>query len=109
MFSLRFCLIFLCSVVKTADDFKYVDPVDGSVSAKQGIRIIFQDGSRIVVRLSGTGTEGATIRIYIERYVAPGGNLLEPAQEALAELIELAEQLSETKLRSGRAKPDVIS
>ncbi len=102
-------LLFFASVVKLADDFEYVDPVDGSVTTKQGIRIIFHDNSRIVVRLSGTGTEGATIRIYIERFVEPGGSLLEPAQEALAELIQIAEQLSETRLRSGRAKPDVIS
>jgi phosphoglucomutase len=95
--------------VKLADDFEYVDPVDGSVTTKQGIRIIFADNSRIVVRLSGTGTEGATIRIYIERFVQPDGSLLEPAQEALAELIQIAEELSETRLRSGRTKPDVIS
>ena len=94
--------------VVLADDFSYVDPVDGSVTAKQGIRVLFSDDSRIVIRLSGTGTEGATIRIYIEQF-AQSGDLLAPAQTVLADLIAIAEEISETKKRSGRAAPDVIS
>src|SRR3546814_19762114 len=61
--------------VKAADDFAYSDPTDQSVSRNQGVRVLFEDGSRVVFRLSGTGTEGATLRVYIERYVAKDGDL----------------------------------
>merc|ERR1712070_791931 len=61
--------------IKTNDVFEYTDPVDGSVSKNQGIRFIFTDGSRVVFRLSGTGVAGATVRLYLEKYVAPGGEL----------------------------------
>ncbi|CCQ73453.1 alpha-D-glucose phosphate-specific phosphoglucomutase [Magnetospira sp. QH-2] len=95
--------------VAAADDFTYIDPVDGSVSAQQGIRIIFEDGSRIVYRLSGTGTEGATLRVYIERYAAHQADQALDTQEALADLIQLAEDMAEIEARTGRAEPTVIT
>ncbi|CAI8899168.1 alpha-D-glucose phosphate-specific phosphoglucomutase [Methylocaldum szegediense] len=95
--------------VRVADDFCYRDPVDGSVSEKQGIRVIFENGARIVIRLSGTGTDGATLRIYLERYERdPAQHGLDP-QEALKDLIELAESLSEVKIRTGMSGPTVIT
>ena len=95
--------------VTIADDFTYHDPVDGSVSEQQGIRIILESGSRIVFRLSGTGTVGATIRVYLERYEAdPARQELDP-QQALAPLIEAALQLAELGVRSGRNAPTVIT
>lgn len=91
------------------DDFAYTDPVDGSTSTGQGIRIVFADGSRIVFRLSGTGTEGATLRVYIERYEPdPAKQLLDP-QEALADLIRIAREVAEITERTGRAEPTVIT
>ena len=95
--------------VTYADNFSYTDPVDGSISANQGIRIGFEDGARIVLRLSGTGTQGATLRIYIESYEPdPERQGLDP-QEALADLIELADRLGEVKKRTGRDGPSVIT
>jgi phosphoglucomutase len=95
--------------VTLADDFVYTDPVDHSVASKQGVRIVMEDGSRIVFRLSGTGTEGATIRLYLEKYEAdPARHDLDP-QQALAGLAAIAEQLSELKTRTGRAKPTVVT
>ena len=95
--------------VVLADDFSYLDPIDGSVSPNQGIRIIFGNGSRIVYRLSGTGTEGATLRIYLERFEKDPAHHALDAQVALSDLIELAETLGEVKKRSGRAAPTVIT
>ncbi|MGC2457273.1 MAG: alpha-D-glucose phosphate-specific phosphoglucomutase [Gallionellaceae bacterium] len=95
--------------VKLCDDFSYTDPVDGSVSTGQGIRIIFTDGSRIIFRLSGTGTEGATLRVYLEAYEADASRHHLDAQVALAELIGIALQVSELKQRTGREKPTVIT
>ncbi|MET3898521.1 phosphoglucomutase [Devosia sp. UYZn731] len=95
--------------VAYADDFTYHDPVDGSTSAKQGIRIGFTDGSRIVLRLSGTGTVGATLRLYLENYEAADGRHDLETQSALEELIELADQLSGLKQRTGRQEPSVIT
>ncbi len=95
--------------VATCDDFSYTDPVDGSVSTKQGIRILFADGSRIIFRLSGTGTEGATLRVYLEAYEADVSRHGLDAQEALKELIAIALQLSELKTRTGREQPTVIT
>jgi phosphoglucomutase len=95
--------------VGLADDFSYHDPVDGSISEKQGIRIIFENGSRIVFRLSGTGTEGATLRVYLERYESNPVHHGQDTQVALKDLIELAEQLSEVKKRSGLSEPTVIT
>ena len=77
---------------RVADDFAYTDPVDGSVHDRQGIRIVFDDGARIVFRLSGTGTEGATLRVYLERFEAdPGAPGRRETQAALAPLIAAAE------------------
>ncbi|MDD5058704.1 MAG: alpha-D-glucose phosphate-specific phosphoglucomutase [Sideroxydans sp.] len=95
--------------VKTCDDFCYTDPVDGSVSRNQGIRILFSDGSRIVFRLSGTGTEGATLRVYLEAYEADVARHHLDAQEALKELIAIAMQISELQSRTGRDQPTVIT
>jgi phosphoglucomutase len=84
--------------VSQAEDFSYTDPVDGSVSSHQGIRILLEDGSRLVCRLSGTGTEGATLRLYLERYLQDGGDqeitaILAPLNRAARELLELRERL----------------
>ncbi|MGZ5200105.1 MAG: alpha-D-glucose phosphate-specific phosphoglucomutase [Telluria sp.] len=95
--------------VALADDFSYTDPVDKSVASHQGIRIIMTDGSRIVFRLSGTGTEGATVRLYLERYESDPGRHELDTQEALAALIAIAEQVSELKKRTGRNRPSVIT
>ncbi|NNM80659.1 MAG: alpha-D-glucose phosphate-specific phosphoglucomutase [Gallionella sp.] len=95
--------------VDFCDDFSYTDPVDGSVSIGQGIRIIFTDGSRIVFRLSGTGTEGATLRIYLEAFEPDVSKHKLDAQTALAELIGIALQLSELRSRTGRDAPTVIT
>jgi phosphoglucomutase len=95
--------------VAQADDFVYTDPVDQSVASRQGIRIIMTDGSRIVLRLSGTGTEGATVRVYLERYEADPSRHNLDTQEALAPLIAIAEQVSGLKQRTGRQQPSVIT
>ncbi|MCF6323800.1 MAG: alpha-D-glucose phosphate-specific phosphoglucomutase [Gammaproteobacteria bacterium] len=95
--------------VSVSDDFSYIDPVDHSVTNHQGIRIIFDDESRIVFRLSGTGTEGATLRVYLERYEAnPDLHDLE-TQAALADMIAIAVDLAELKARCGRDQPDIIT
>lgn len=96
-------------IVKYADEFSYTDPVDNSVSRNQGIRIGFSNGSRIVFRLSGTGTVGATLRIYIERFERDPRLHGQDAQIALAELVDIAEQLCEVKKRTGRTAPNVIT
>jgi len=101
--------IFGAYQVSLADDFSYQDPVDGSISEKQGIRIIFENGSRIVFRLSGTGTEGATLRIYLERYERDPAEHNQDPQATLKDLIELAESLSEVKTRTGMSGPTVIT
>jgi phosphoglucomutase len=95
--------------VAYADDFTYHDPVDGSTSARQGIRIGFTDGSRIVLRLSGTGTVGATLRLYLERYEEADGRHDLDTQAALQSLIELADKLAEIRERTGRRDPSVIT
>ena len=92
-----------------ADDFTYHDPVDGSSSSKQGIRIGFTDGSRIVLRLSGTGTVGATLRLYLERYEPPHGQHDLDPQQALAPLIAIADQFAGIRERTGRSAPSVIT
>ena len=95
--------------IAKADDFAYVDPVDGSRSEKQGVRIILEDGSRAVFRLSGTGTEGATLRLYLERYEADPARHGIPLQEALSPLIRMAEEIAHISEITGRSKPDVVS
>jgi phosphoglucomutase len=95
--------------VAKADDFAYHDPVDGSTSSNQGIRILFEGGSRVVFRLSGTGTSGATLRVYIERYEPASGRLDLATADALAELIAAAEEVASIRVRTGRVAPDVIT
>ena len=95
--------------VSYADDFAYEDPVDGSVSSAQGVRIGFDDGSRIVLRLSGTGTVGATLRVYLELYEPPHGQLdLDPGS-ALAGLAAVADELAGIHSRTGREAPSVVT
>ncbi len=96
-------------VVAGADSFSYVDPVDGSASANQGLRVMFEGGSRIVLRLSGTGTEGATLRLYLERYEPAGGTLGADTDVMLADLIAAAEGIAGIAARTGRSAPDVIT
>jgi phosphoglucomutase len=96
-------------VVAAADDFAYADPVDGGVSAGQGLRVVFADGSRIVYRLSGTGTAGATLRLYVEAFEPDPARQDEDAQVALAPLVEAALALGEVRERTGREAPTVIT
>ncbi len=96
-------------LVATADDFSYLDPVDGSLSKNQGLRIVFEDGCRIVYRLSGTGTSGATLRVYIERFEGNPTRHGMETQAALADLILLAESLAGIRVRTGRLAPSVIT
>jgi phosphoglucomutase len=99
-------------VIAKADEFEYTDPVDGSISSRQGLRFLFTDGSRIVFRLSGTGSAGATIRVYVEQYVPPtaGADRLaaDPA-DALKPLVDIALGLGDVKKLTGRDKPTVIT
>ncbi|MBW9116196.1 alpha-D-glucose phosphate-specific phosphoglucomutase [Rhizobium cauense] len=95
--------------VEKADDFAYHDPVDKSVSEHQGIRVLFEGGSRVVFRLSGTGTSGATLRVYIERYEPDATRHNIETQEALADLIAAAEAIADIKSRTGRDAPSVIT
>jgi phosphoglucomutase len=94
--------------VAFADDFSYTDPIDGSVSEHQGIRVIFTDGSRIVYRISGTGTVGATIRIYLEKYEPDINKQDLEVQSALQSLAQIALELSQISKLSGKEKPDII-
>lgn len=95
--------------VSAADQFAYTDPVDGSESRNQGVRVMFACGSRIVFRLSGTGTEGATLRVYLERYEAPDGRLAEETPAMLADLIAAAEAIAGIAAHTGRTAPDVVT
>lgn len=95
--------------IAVADDFSYRDPVDNSLTSGQGLRLLLNDGSRVVFRLSGTGTQGATLRLYLESYVPTGGNLNQDPQLALADLISAADQLAEIKTRTGMEQPTVIT
>ncbi|MFZ1962602.1 MAG: alpha-D-glucose phosphate-specific phosphoglucomutase [Roseiarcus sp.] len=95
--------------VEVADDFSYRDPVDGSLTQGQGVRAMFEGGARIVYRLSGTGTVGATLRVYIERYEPPGGDLGLDAQVALGDLIALSRALAGIETRTGRKAPSVVT
>jgi phosphoglucomutase len=115
MAGLRACLPSLpgttvagCAIA-LADDFAYTDPVDGSVSQKQGIRVILTDGSRVVFRLSGTGTEGATLRVYLERHEPDASRHDVAAQTALKPLIELAEALAHIRTLTGMQQPTVMT
>ncbi len=95
--------------VRKADDFQYRDPVDGSLATSQGVRIIFDRGDRLVFRLSGTGTVGATLRVYIERFVPDTALHSVPTQEALSDMIRLADEVAEIRKRTGRSAPSVIT
>ncbi len=95
--------------VSQADNFSYSDPVDGSETQSQGLRILLEDGSRVVVRLSGTGTKGATLRVYLERYEPSHGNLNQDPQHALADLINGIDALAEIQKRTGMQRPTVIT
>ena len=95
--------------VEYSDDFSYTDPIDGSISQKQGVRIGFTDGSRIVFRLSGTGTQGATVRIYLESYEPdPAKHHFDP-QDALGNLIAIADEIAQIHTLTGMDKPTVIT
>jgi phosphoglucomutase len=95
--------------ISSADDFAYTDPVDGSESRKQGVRIIFADGSRIVLRLSGTGTEGATLRLYLERYESDPQRFDDDPQFALGPVIRAAHDLARIHHFTDRTDPDVVT
>jgi phosphoglucomutase len=95
--------------VEKADDFSYHDPVDGSVSEHQGIRVMFKGGSRVVFRLSGTGTSGATLRVYMERYEPDAAKHAIDTQQALADLIAAADDIAGIHSHTGRAEPSVIT
>jgi phosphoglucomutase len=92
-----------------ADNFTYTDPIDGSVSKNQGIRLLFTDGSRIIFRLSGTGTQGATLRVYLEKYEADSSKHDQEVQEALADLISIAGSVAQIAAFTGRDVADVIT
>jgi phosphoglucomutase len=95
--------------VERADEFAYEDPVDGSVARSQGIRIFFHDDSRVVYRLSGTGTQGATLRIYLERYEPDAARHAFDPGGGLADLARVASDLAELPARTGRHAPSVIA
>ena len=95
--------------VEATDNFAYTDPVDGSISRNQGIRVMFEGGSRIVFRLSGTGTEGATLRVYLERYEPVGGRLSEETPDMLAGLVAAADEIAGIARHTGRTSPDVVT
>jgi phosphoglucomutase len=95
--------------VAAAEDFAYLDPVDGSTSSRQGLRILFEGGSRVIFRLSGTGTSGATLRVYVERFEPDPAKQDIETQQALADLIAAAEALANITARTGRSAPDVIT
>jgi len=95
--------------VSAADDFAYVDPVNGDAAEKQGVRIFFEEGARAVFRLSGTGTAGATLRLYLERYEPDPAKHGADAQESLAVVADAADAISGLKARLGRSAPDVVT
>ena len=95
--------------ISAADNFSYTDPVDQSVTKGQGLRILLNDGSRVVLRLSGTGTKGATLRVYLESYVPTTGDLDQDPQIALGDMIQAINQLAEITTRTGMDRPTVIT
>lgn len=95
--------------VEAADNFEYKDPIDGSIAKKQGIRVLFTDGSRLVYRLSGTGSSGATVRLYVESYTPSSGDIKADAQVALKPLVQVALELSKLAQFTGRQEPTVIT
>ena len=95
--------------VARADSFSYTDPVDGSVSANQGLRVLFAGGSRVVFRLSGTGTQGATLRVYLERYEPAGGMIGGETADMLQAVVAAAEEIAGIAHHTGRSAPDVVT
>ncbi|CDQ84258.1 unnamed protein product [Oncorhynchus mykiss] len=95
--------------VAVSDNFAYTDPVDGSVSKNQGLRIVFSDGSRIIFRLSGTGSAGATVRLYIDSYEKDPAKIYGDAQVMLKPLVEIALKISGLHEKTGRTGPTVIT
>ena len=95
--------------VARADDFGYTDPVDGSTSRGQGLRVFFADGSRIVLRLSGTGTSGATLRVYLDRYSDNPATIEADTSIVLADLARAADEIAEIAKRTGRTAPDLVT
>jgi phosphoglucomutase len=95
--------------VSLADDFAYTDPVDGSVSSSQGVRLLFDDGARVIFRLSGTGTEGATLRVYLESFEADVTQQNQPTQRKLADLVAVAESVAGIRQRTGMDGPSVAT
>lgn len=95
--------------IAEADNFSYLDPVDGSTSSNQGVRVLFVGGSRVVFRLSGTGTEGATLRVYLERYEPVGGDLDRETPDMLADLIAAADAIAGITRHTARTAPDVVT
>jgi phosphoglucomutase len=95
--------------VTFADDFSYTDPIDSSVTSRQGIRLCFEDDARIIYRLSGTGTEGATLRIYLETFEPDPARHIQETQVALADLIQVADHVAQIEQRTGRAQPSIIT
>jgi len=95
--------------IEKCDDFEYKDPIDGSISRNQGIRFIFTDGSRIIYRLSGTGSSGATIRVYIDKYTTNSSLHSQDAQEQLKDLVDVSNSISQLKKFTGRERPTVIT
>jgi phosphoglucomutase len=93
--------------VAAADDFAYSDPIEGSTTTGQGLRIFFEENARVVLRLSGTGTVGATLRVYLERFEDEPRRLAGDPQEALAAVIAAADEIAEIRARLGREGPDV--
>ena len=96
-------------VIQTADDFAYHDPVDGSTSEHQGVRLMFKGDARAVMRLSGTGTSGATLRVYLERYEPSTGALDAPPAQMLADVAAAADAIAGIARHTGRDKPDVVT
>ena len=95
--------------VKACDDFAYTDPVDGSVTPKQGIRILFEEDARAVFRLSGTGTSGATLRVYLERFEPNADRHDLPTADVLAPVVQAANEIAEIAARTGRGEPSVVT
>jgi phosphoglucomutase len=100
---------FAGGTIRDADNFSYTDPIDNSVTEGQGLRLLLEDGSRVVIRLSGTGTKGATIRVYLESYVPSSGDLNQDPQLALGEMIRAINDLAEIEQRTGMKHPTVIT
>ena len=100
---------FAGGTIRDADNFSYTDPIDNSVTEGQGLRLLLDDGSRVVIRLSGTGTKGATIRVYLESYVPSSGDLNQDPQVALGEMIRAINALAEIEERTGMKQPTVIT